>query len=134
MSPIDTYRIHIPGHGSVLLPAASPDEARQKAMEQLREKAVSLSATALDESNIKVQLAELPADAGYDYVRRRYGMEIEAGQRVRLKREKDEDREGWVVYPGNGTAYAHVWLDGEERPARVDPEAIEVLPVAELRM
>jgi hypothetical protein len=135
VSPIETYRVFVPAYGSVLLPAPSPERARQDALKRFNETLGKMMPEGLVETDLEVKVADLPADSGYDYVRRLYGKDVEAGQRVRLTMEgRESDLEGWVVYPGQGTAYAHVWIDGKDHPSRVHPDEIEILPVLEMRL
>ena len=74
----------------------------------------------------RVISCDAPAADGYDYVRRNYGVDVQLGQRVRLKDEgAASGREGEVVYPGTSTAHIHILLDGELRTSRVHPLNIE---------
>ena len=133
-SPIQTYRVIVPGYDASILPARSEEEACRRVIENHREAMEGLGILDMVESDMRVELATLPDDAGYDYVARTYGVDLEAGQRVRINIDGHSDaREGWVVYPGRGTAYAHVWFDGYDHPRRVHPKEIEILPSAEMK-
>jgi len=134
VSPIDTYRVSVPGCGSVLVSGTSPEAARREAVRHFAETFGAIVPEDLVRDQAEIDFADLPASAGYDYVRRTSGKDIEAGQRVRLQAENGDEAEGWVIYPGRGTAYVHVWLDGADRPQRVDPGLVEVVHVPEFQM
>jgi hypothetical protein len=134
MTPIHTYRVTIPGFDAALVPAHSTGQALDIARERFIDSFSSELANHVFAHDARVAEADLAPDEGYDYVCRAYDMALEAGQRVRLAREgSSQDREGWVVYPGRGTSYAHVWFDGDERSTRVHPTEIEILPSLEVK-
>lgn len=75
-----------------------------------------------------VRLAPAPAEDGYDYVRRNYGVDPRIGGRVRLVDEGSfSGRAGQIVYPGRSTAYVHVVLDGQAFSSIVHPSNVELL-------
>lgn len=72
--------------------------------------------------------AQAPADDGYGYVRRAYGVDPKIGQRVRLRHEgRSSGREGVVLYPGASTAHVLTLLDGDKEPVIVHPMNVELL-------
>lgn len=134
MNLIETFRVHVPGYGSILLPAMSEEQACISAASRFSEAMGGLVPQGLMDREVRAEVADLPPSAGYDYVSRCYGLDLEAGQRVRVCIEgSDDDREGWVVYPGRGTAYAHVWFDDMDHPSRIHPLEIELLPAPGLQ-
>lgn len=76
----------------------------------------------------KCRATTMPADDGYGYVRRTYGVDPRIGQRCRLKNEgPSTGLEGEVVYPGKSTAHVHVVIDGRDFAVNVHPMNIELL-------
>lgn len=78
----------------------------------------------------KVRSGKLPAEDGYAYVRRAYGLDVKVGQRVEMHSEgpRYNGRQGVVMYPGkSSTSYVHVLLDGEESPCVVHPNSVRLL-------
>lgn len=76
----------------------------------------------------RVRKVSMPADAGYAYIKRAYGVDLRAGQRVKITGEGPdlEGRGATVVYPGDTTAHAHVLIDGIERVSIIHPFSIVV--------
>lgn len=129
MTPIQTYRVTIPGFDAALVPAHSEIQAREIARERFIDTFSAELADHVFAADVRVAEADVSPDEGYDYVARAYGVDLEAGQRVCWTPEgNSQSREGWVIYPGRGTSYAHVWFDDDERPARVHPTDIEIMP------
>lgn len=68
-----------------------------------------------------------PADDGYEYVRRVYGVNPTIGQRCYLvDHEGKRGHSGVVLYPGKSTAHIHVLIDGAAA-TWVHPEGIELI-------
>ena len=78
---------------------------------------------------VRVRGCEPPAQDGYDYVRRQYGVPVKIGQRVALQHEGPEwnGREGEVVYAGSSTAHVRVLMDGSKHPIIAHPRSIVIL-------
>lgn len=70
--------------------------------------------------------ATRPADDGYGYVRRAYGVDVALGEMVTITREGPdaEGRRGIVVYPRSSRHYVHVVLDGEAHESLFHPLSI----------
>lgn len=74
----------------------------------------------------RVRACPVPADDGYSYVRRNYGVDPKIGSRVRLVNEGPMSGiEGEVLYPGPSTAHVHVLLDGRKDRSIVHPSNIQ---------
>lgn len=119
-----TYSVTVEGFPSVVYSARSPAKARSKAWQHYS------SAFDCSFKNFlrisRVRSCGVPADDGYAYVRRTYGVDPKVGDRVRLVNEgQASGQEGEVVYPGQSTAHVHVLLDGREHVSIVHPMSIE---------
>ncbi len=69
-----------------------------------------------------------PANDGYDYVRRNYGVNPRIGQRARLINEgADNGKEGVVAYPGRSTAHVHIIFDDLEFALHAHPHSVKLL-------
>jgi hypothetical protein len=76
----------------------------------------------------RVRACPVPADDGYAYVRRNYGVDPKVGARCRLVNEgPSTGLEGEVVYPGPSTAHVHVRLDGRDHNSIVHPSNIQFI-------
>lgn len=77
-----------------------------------------------------VRTCAVPANDGYDYIRRAYEVPVSVGDRVSIKDEGPNwnGREGTVVYPGQSTAYVKVVMDGEQRISNFHPLSVTILP------
>jgi len=76
----------------------------------------------------RLRACPVPADDGYGYVRRNYGVDPKVGARVRLVNEgSSSGLEGEVIYPGPSTAHVHVMLDGRKHHSIVHPSNVQLI-------
>lgn len=83
----------------------------------------------------RVRPAAAPADDGYGYVRRAYGIDLKVGQRLTLRGDHvNPDKLGTVLHPNRGTTnYIHLVIDGHKFGVVAHPmEVILASAVAEV--
>lgn len=74
------------------------------------------------------RLCDVPANDGYDYIRRNYGVDVKPGDRVGFQGEGRLNKLlASVVYPGPSTAHVRVIVDGDKYVVTVHPSSIVVL-------
>ncbi len=81
----------------------------------------------------KVRPGRAPADDGYDYIRKAYGIDPKVGQRLTLRGDAaNPDRLGTVLHPNRGTTnYVHLVMDGDRFGVVAHPSEVVLHPVAE---
>lgn len=121
-----TYAVTVDGFGDKIYTAVTPGKARAEAW---RDFTSAFECTFREFLNISaVRRCGAPADDGYAYVRRNYGVPVKVGQTVKIINEgRISGTTGVVVYPGESTAYVHVACDGYDGPLRVHPMSIEII-------
>lgn len=120
-----TYSIIVEGYDPFTLSARSRSKARYDAFQRFREPYPDVTFGEFAR-RCRVLSCRVPADDGYGYVRRSYGVDPRVGDRVRLVNEgPSSGQEGIVIYPGRSTAHIHVVVDGRDFAVSVHPLNIE---------
>jgi hypothetical protein len=123
------FEITVAGHEPFVMAGMTHGKVRAAAFDSYRE--CRYGAKFSDFMRLcKVRVCETPANDGYDYVRRNYGVDPKVGQRVELVNEGRTDSErvaGVVVYPGLSTASVHVVVDGRDFAVRVHPTNVAAI-------
>lgn len=121
-----TFKIELDGHDAFVATAASRAKARVEAFHSYREHHQAETFGAFVR-RVRITVCETPANDGYDYVRRNYGVDPKVGQRVTLINEgRSSGQSGFVIYPGRSTASVHVVIDGRDFAVRVHPSNVEL--------
>lgn len=120
-----TYAVQVDGFPPFVMSAPSRGKARAESYRSWREaRPRARFGDFLQRS--RVVACEPPADDGYDYVRRYYGVDPRIGDRVYVLGSKGRSnaKHGVVTYPGLTTASVHVAFDGHDFAMRVHPSEI----------
>ena len=124
------YKVELDGHEAYVGTAASRAKMRVNAFHSYREM-YQCEKFGSFMRRIRITVCETPANDGYGYVRRNYGVDPKVGQRVTLINEGSSSGQGgFVIYPGRSTASVHVVIDGRDFAVRVHPTNVD-LGVAE---
>lgn len=124
-----TYSIQVDGFPSYVMSAPSRAKARIESFQSYRECRHGVRFRDFIKL-CRVVVCDPPADDGYDYVRRNYGVDPKIGQWVTLKNEGPSSGKGGVVtYPGLSTASVHVAMDGDDFTVRVHPMNVVLEPI-----
>lgn len=119
------FLIEVEGFEAHVTTAPTAGKARWDAFSRLREAYQDVTFREFLAKS-RVTPHHVPADDGYDYVRRNYGVDVRVGQRVRLVNEgSSSGLEGEVLYPGPSTAHVRVALDGRDHASLVHPLSVE---------
>lgn len=122
-----TFEIQVEGFPPFIRSASSRSKARYDAWQDFREPYPDVSFGDFARK-CRVRGCANPADDGYGYVRRSYGVDPAIGQRGRLINEgRSSGKEGVIVYPGRSTASILMVIDGQTCPVRVHPLNVELL-------
>ncbi len=125
-----TFKVEVDGHDPFITSAPSRAKARLGSFDNYRE---LWPATRFGEFMriCRITVCPVPANDGYDYVRRNYGVDPKVGQRAALVNEgPSSGKAGVVIYPGLSTASVHIVLDGDDHPVRVHPMNVALGEVA----
>ena len=124
---LQLYEVTVPGYGSAHFYAESP--AAAKAAAYHNDAFSHLTFCDFLKLEPSARLSAVPTPDGYDYVRRRYELDIRVGDRVRIKNEgpRWNGREGVVLYPGPHTAHVRALMDEAGYPSWIHPRSIDVM-------
>lgn len=121
-----TYKIQLDGHDPYVMSAPSRSKARYHSFGSYREHYNGETFSNFMR-RCRVTVCPTPANDGYDYVRRNYGVDPQVGQRASLINEgPSTGQAGVVIYPGPSTASVHVVIDGRDFPVRVHPMNVQL--------
>ncbi|WP_232629189.1 hypothetical protein [Methylobacterium sp. Leaf118] len=114
------YDVSVQGYGTEVITAPSRGKALAAAWRSDAFSHISFGAFLRITSLRRREVP--PTDDGYGYVRQRYEVDPQVGQRVTYTGcGSSQGQAGTILYPGKCTAHVLVLIDGREHPVGVHP-------------